>query len=395
MPNHAATPIIDCHQDRDRRAPSSPLPDGLDLLLRRTSRSIYLTLKAAPRAMRRPLMLGYLFCRAADTIADTRALPPERRIELLSLYRAQFAGAPDGAALEAIARAVVDAAPGAGGDAGFSAAEADLLRRLDRCFAEYRCFGAGDRALFDRLLATLTQGMEMDLARFPGEERARAEGAVGVLESTADLDRYTYHVAGCVGEFWTDLAFAHLGALRGLDRPALRDLAVRFGKGLQMVNILRDLPQDLAIGRCYLPRALLAPAGLDAATLRRATVLGDAEARRAALVPFRSVLDGLLDLTLDQFSAGWRYALAMPRRAPRLRLACAWPLLIGYATLGLLRAHPERLLAGERLKVSRGRVYRLIAASTALAFSNRALDALRWSLERQAIRSTRRESPPT
>ena len=70
--------------------PATRLPDELDQILRATSRSIYLTLQVLPRPIRRQLMLGYLFCRAADTIADTRALPQSRRIEMLALYRQQF-----------------------------------------------------------------------------------------------------------------------------------------------------------------------------------------------------------------------------------------------------------------------------------------------------------------
>ena len=46
-------------------------------------------------------------------------------------------------------------------------------------------------------------------------------------------------------------------------------LGRRFGQGLQMVNILRDLPDDLAQGRCYLPADLLAQHDLTVTDLRQ------------------------------------------------------------------------------------------------------------------------------
>ena len=42
----------------------------------------------------------------------------------------------------------------------------------------------------------------------------------------------------------------------------MRARGVRFGKALQMTNVLRDVPADLASGRCYLPAAELAALGL-------------------------------------------------------------------------------------------------------------------------------------
>ena len=53
------------------------------------------------------------------------------------------------------------------------------------------------------------------------------------LSSVDDLDRYTYLVAGCVGEFWTDITAAHTPALRKWDRVHMSKLGVRFGKALQ------------------------------------------------------------------------------------------------------------------------------------------------------------------
>ena len=95
----------------------------LDRLLRSVSRSFYLTLRVAPRPLRRQLAVAYLFCRAADTIADTRLLPPAERLEHLDLFREQFArDEASGEALRRIARRL--------GEPGAIPQERELLERL-------------------------------------------------------------------------------------------------------------------------------------------------------------------------------------------------------------------------------------------------------------------------
>ena len=92
----------------------------------------------------------------------------------------------------------------------------------------------------------------LDLERFgdaSGENPA-------VLADDAALEDYAWRVAGCVGAFWTKLGFLTLGD-RFSKAPEADLLAqgIAYGKGLQLVNILRDLAADLATGRCYLPVA--------------------------------------------------------------------------------------------------------------------------------------------
>ena len=58
-----------------------------------------------------------------------------------------------------------------------------------------------------------------------------------------------------------------------------------------------------------------------------------------------------------------------------MRLACAWPLLIGLATLADLAAHPNPLIVTTPIKISRGAVRALLARSTLTVWSNRALAA--------------------
>ncbi len=356
---------------------------NLDRILKGTSRSFFLTLRVAPRRLRRQLGVAYLFCRAADTIADTALLPAERRKDLLRHYRFQFQmEKPDLAALDTLAEELTSARS--------IPEERVLLSSLGRCFEAFLGFGEVDRALIRRLVTTLTLGMEMDLESFPltGGPTAEKESAGGLefpapqaLPGDSELDRYCYHVAGCVGEFWTDIAAAHLPVLKGWDLEAMRAKGVRFGKGLQMTNVIRDFPQDLRQGRCYIPASRLESAGVSLGELRGGGRSGNGLTR--ALIP---ILDDLLDLTLSHYTAGWEYTLSIPGRAPRLRLACAWPLLIGLETLALLRQEKDLLLQGHTLVIPQGSVWRILATTAPVAFSDRLLDRIYRRLERGAKR---------
>ena len=81
------------------------------------------------------------------------------------------------------------------------------------------------------------------------------------LKDSVELDRYTYLVAGCVGEFWTEMMAAHTRPLATWDMARMSELGVRFGKALQLTNVLRDVSKDLRLGRCYLPQTELEAAG--------------------------------------------------------------------------------------------------------------------------------------
>jgi farnesyl-diphosphate farnesyltransferase len=214
-----------------------------------------------------------------------------------------------------------------------------------------RALPSPDLQLVREVLATITGGQELDLQRFSG---ASCEHIIA-LQTDQELDDYTYRVAGCVGEFWTRMCRHHLFPRAPLEDTWLLANGVRFGKGLQLVNVLRDLPADLRQGRCYLPGPALLAAGLTADDL-----LEPVNEPRV-----RPIYDLWLARAEGHLQAGWAYTNALPRRSLRVRLACAWPILIGVETLKLLR-QGNILDANHRLKVPRTRVKKLIARSILL-----------------------------
>ena len=338
--------------------------DLLATTLRDVSRSFFLTLKVLPGALRRPIGLAYLFARAADTIADSALISRADRLKYLELFREAFR---DGKAERLWA--IKDALSGLQG----IPAERELLTRLEEGFALLHALEPADQSMIRGLILTLTEGMVIDLATFPGED----EGRLVALETRADLDRYTYYVAGCVGEFWTDIHVAHRRSLAGWDREVMRQLGVRFGKGLQMTNVLRDLPRDLRIGRCYLPRQELEALGLHSEDLLVPS----------AITKVRPLLRDLSALTLDHYQGGWAYTLAIPRREVRMRLACAWPLLIGLETLALIEQSPNLLDPTTVIKIPRRSVYGLMVRSFVMIGCNAGLDRYYRVLRKSAAPS--------
>ncbi len=90
----------------------------------------------------------------------------------------------------------------------------------------------------------------------------RVSAGFTALHTLDELDQYTYYVAGCVGEFWTRMVCAHRPAMARWNVTRMSAIGVRFGKGLQLTNIVKDIARDLHRGRCYVPEPLLLEAGL-------------------------------------------------------------------------------------------------------------------------------------
>ena len=253
-------------QSHSRRRPWRKHPKNCcHGLLRDVSRSFYLTLRVLPGKVRTPIGLAYLLARTTDTIADTELVAPEQRLEALRALRERIQGRRE-APLDfgALAR-----------QQG-SRAEGVLLEKCEASLALLRSLPPADAQLVREVLDTITSGQELDLRRFAG---ASAESLVA-LRTDEELDDYTYRVAGCVGEFWTRMCRAHLFPQAPVDDAFLLANGVRFGKGLQLVNILRDVAADLRQGRCYLPAERLAALGPET---RRPAAAGERAALASAL----------------------------------------------------------------------------------------------------------------
>lgn len=287
-------------------------------ILKSVSRSFYLTIQFLPRPLREPVSLGYLLARAADTIADTATIPAAMRLTTLRDLARVIAGERE---FDAIADAVRD----------FAAQQTDrreraLIENLRACFDWLAQIQAADRADIRRVLQTITRGQQLDLERFADSTR------VTCLRSAAELEEYTYLVAGCVGEFWTRLGFRRLPPFAIRTREEMMRLGVCYGKGLQLINVLRDRKTDLKNGRDYLP------------------------ADELATTPLEKVFAAWVNEAEEQLRLGIDYCASLTNW--RVRFATALPALIGARTIALLR--PAGATAAERIKVPRKEVRRIL-----------------------------------
>ena len=320
----------------------------LTTLLKRVSRAFYLSIRVLPSDMREPVAIAYLLARAADTIADTPSISAERRLTHLKEFREIIEGESDTHVATQLSSALTDLQPTAG--------ERHLLGSLLEVFDLLDALGESDAKAVRSVVSILTSGMVFDLTTF-GEPNT---GNLTSLETEEQLDEYCYLVAGCVGEFWTDISTAHTSSLLHWNANDMRSLGVQFGLALQMTNILRDVPRDLRMGRCYLPDSELEKVGLRADDL-----LDSANDWRA-----HPILAWGIRRALEHFGAAEQYILAIPRRNLRLRLATLWPVLIGLGTLAELAASGDWLNPNAGIKIPRRAVYGIIALSVLCGRSN-------------------------
>lgn len=297
--------------------------DDLSALLRGVSRSFYLSIRVLPAPLRRPIALGYLLARATDTLADTVQVAAGERL----------------AALDALAGAIEGTGP-LPDLAGFAAQQGDdderrLILALPQCLALLAASAPFDRDAIRGVLRHITRGQRLDVQRFGTPGRCQA------LENAEALSEYTYLVAGCVGEFWTDLCVHHLPRFTWFQPERMRELGRAYGCGLQLVNILRDTQADLAAGRCYFPAEELAQFGLTAEQVAAEPTL---------LLPIWHRWHAVAD---QQVSEGVQYADGVASR--RVRAASALPALLAARTLTLLEAAGPAALQG-RIKMPRSEV---------------------------------------
>lgn len=289
-------------------------------ILKAVSRSFYLSLRFLPAPMRRPASIAYLLARASDTIADSAEIPAVERLGFLSKFLEQVLGEGK---REAWPDHLLAGTP--------DPRERVLLKRHEELLQAMDSLNTSEVLLIRKLLKIVVSGQELDLKRF-GDA---SSGNIVSLNIGAELDDYTWRVAGCVGVFWTKLGYETLGENFSIYPEAeLLEHAAEYGKGLQLVNILRDLPIDLTNGRCYLP------------------VINPTD--RVELMDEHSKWR---DIAFSRVSHGLLYSEKL--RSKRLRIASGLPAMIAEETLEKIRgATFEELEAG--IKISRGTVYRLI-----------------------------------
>ena len=289
-------------------------------LLKSVSRSFYLSLRLLPRSMRDAAGLGYLLARSSDTIADTASTPVADRLHWLDDFSKAIHHGTDYTPATTLLNACTPS-------------EKILLENTAQHFHWLQTLPTAEQALVREVLDEIISGQRLDLERFGN---ATATSRMVIADDAALLD-YCQRVAGSVGAFWTKLGFLGEGERFSREsEPTMLHWGKNFGCGLQLVNILRDRPEDLRAGRCYLPGTTDIVPGDDCL-----------HAHDRWLVTAKNFIDD-----------GLRYADAL--RGRRLRCATVLPALLALETIEKMQTATWPQME-QRVKISRPTVFRCLA----------------------------------
>jgi len=279
---------------------AAPQAEQVRRLLNAHARTFALTLRILPISLREPLGLTYLLARASDTVADAPEVGCEKRLSLLE----ELQDALNSESFHWETHSIQEK---------LSASEVELLAAVPMLMNALTVHP--DRGELLRLWRTILTGQIMDLRRFAPEAEPLSSG---------ELEQYCHLVAGSVGETWTHLIALHApGVLLGSQEELVK-FGIFYGKGLQLLNIVRDRAEDRRLGRFYI---------------------------REKEVP------QMLEQISNWLQHGKKYCSHL--RPGRIRYASELPLRLALKTLERLGRSPE----SHRVKLPRWEVYTLLIKS--------------------------------
>ena len=201
-----------------------PLPQRALEMLQLTSRTFVLPIIRLPGELQEAVGAAYLCMRAIDEIEDHPLLDGREKVELLRgvsrVLQAQTA-------VESFAHDDL---------AAVLASPRQPLPEVTLQLGEWAC-----------LVPPFIAPRVWEAVGATAERMAGWVASGWRVQTEADLDRYTYSVAGAVGLLLCDLLAWYDGVQ--IDRAQ----AIRFGRGLQAVNVLRNRAEDLERGVDYFP----------------------------------------------------------------------------------------------------------------------------------------------
>lgn len=326
--------------------------------LQLVSRTFALTIPQLPDVLRVAVGNGYLLCRIADTIEDDPVMPWKEKAHWQQVFLQVVEGQADPAVFAEGFGAVLSAE--------MPAAEHDLVRHTADVLQITHSFSPTQQAALARCVRIMGSGM----AEF--QQHASRQG----LADVPALDRYCYVVAGVVGEMLTSLFVEYEPRLRPQEAEMQR-LAVSFGQGLQMTNILKDIWDDWGRGVSWMPASLFARYGCDIASVQP----GSHDPG------FQQGLEVLLDMAAGHLENALRYTLMIPADQTGMRDFCLWALAMAVLTLRRIAENPI-FANGAEVKISRNSVQWVVLLSKLMHRS----DALLLASFRAGIKPLRRKA---
>ncbi|HEU4341737.1 MAG TPA: phytoene/squalene synthase family protein [Candidatus Binatia bacterium] len=309
--------------DLTRRTLSLSDDDFQTQMLEDVSRTFALTIPQLPPTLCRVVSNAYLLCRIVDTIEDEPTLPGVQKNYFCQRFLESFNCDKNAEAFSRQLCALLSSET--------PPAEHVLIQNVPRVIRISQSFAEPQREALQRCIHTMAKGM--------GQFQLRAEKHG--LHSLEDLDQYCYYVAGVVGEMLTTL-FCLYSPEIAKNYDALMRLAVSFGQGLQMTNILKDVWEDYQHGACWLPREMFAEEGFDLSELTTGRNRG----------AFEIGVQRLIGIAHGHLRNALGYTLLMPKAEVGIRAFCLWAIGLAVLTLRKINQHLS-YTNGSQVKISR------------------------------------------
>ena len=322
-----------------------------DRILQGVSRTFALTIPQLPGALEQVVGNAYLLCRIADTIEDDKHLPYADKRQFSGRFTKVVNGEEDSRQF------ACDLHPRLSPTATDS--ERDLIKHTPTVIRITHSCNRRQQAALHRCIRIMADGMT----------RYQEADVSNGLKDQQDMDSYCYYVAGVVGEMLTEL-FCDYSSLINQNYDEMMELAVSFGQGLQMTNILKDIWDDQKRNMCWLPQSVLAEYGVE---LNSRTPLRNGK-------EFQQALEHLIGVARMHLNNALNYTLLLPGHETGIRRFCLWALGMAVLTLRKINNH-RGFTSGDEVKISRRSVRATIISTNLLTRQDY---LLRWLFNRLA-----------
>lgn len=333
-----------------------PDKDSVAALLPGVSRTFALTIPQLPDPLKLIVTNAYLLCRIADTIEDDAQLTHPQKVHFHQRFREVLAGEGCEHALSSDLYPILSPTQ-------TLSAELHLIQKIPLVIQCYRSFTARQRASLQRCINIMSTGMP---------EFQRTASLAG-LENLSTMNRYCYYVAGVVGEMLTEL-FCDYSLRINQNKSKLMDLAVSFGQGLQMTNILKDFWDDRQRSVCWLPADIFSAHGLSLSTWSPGQKQQE----------FNLAMRNLVSIAKQHLENALSYTCLIPTQETGIRRFTLWAIGMAVLTLSNIYHHPDFKHSSD-IKISRQMVKAIILISNTSCRSNRLLHYLFSWLTRKLV----------
>lgn len=318
-------------------------------ILKKTSRTLYLSFNTLPKPANVVMSVAYLFCRTIDTVIDSTEIDLTTKENFLKDFMNVFNSVEKPEFLRRIKQMTVSIS---------SEHEKELLASFEKIPEVYEKLPEKFKLMIIDVLRSIIEGMKMDL-NFFGSATAHN---ICAFKTPEDLEKYCGFIGGSPGIFWTKV-YTEIITKKNLrlGRRLLEEDGKAIGEALQITNILKDISQDLKHGRCYIPEKELFEKNLCLMDLH---CLKNIER-------FKPVVDKWIMWAIDRLDTSERFVGSIPKIEMTLRAAVIWPVYWAMDTLAEI-ARVNVLDPLIKPKIKRNRIYSTIASTPPLLLSNTA-----------------------